>query len=644
MDSEKHTDFLNYFINKDKKYPERIYNLSPKKRDNEKANFRRLVKPFNVKNGTLYHGDVEAVTRDRVPGILLACHDNPATGGHFGRDKTYQKIQARYWWKGMKADIEKYIQNCEKCFEHKPKLLTDRPELHPIPVPSKAWSLVGIDCITNLPETARGNKNIVAASDHFSKWTEAVALPDKYAASVGDFLYKLILRHGCMDTLISDQGREFVNQVVDHIMDKFNTEHRISSAYHPQTNGQREKDNKTLKDALRKVSNENCDDWDLFIDEVLFAHRTSVHASTGLTPHEVLYGRKAKLPMDLQPHDDQTQMESVDSVLLESLIETRKRINEEASKNIEKSQARQKKNYDHRHDVSCDIKVGDIVAIKNSKRIHRMGDKMKPLWIGKYIVVDSLGKGRLRLQNADTGKKLSNTYHASNVKLRPKSAEEPDDTLSAEEAADEKSSPKCQTPAQSKPVKRCRRNSGEEESVPKRQKTPGARFNPIDRTERENLATALGLKVEKSVYYTSSQELTQPRRIHKIKGDGNCYFRSISFILTGVENNHLIIRDRVVQHMHSAAIGQKLTDYLDKTVTDYLSSSLMDRDGAWATDAEIISTANLLGCDINVYCKVGEKLAWQRFPSQFTLSHSTDASLYLDNSSGDHYNVILSVQ
>ena len=70
MDSEKHTEFLNNCINKDKKYYERIYNLSPKKRDNEKANFRRLVKPFNVKNGTLYHGDVEAVTRDKVPGIL----------------------------------------------------------------------------------------------------------------------------------------------------------------------------------------------------------------------------------------------------------------------------------------------------------------------------------------------------------------------------------------------------------------------------------------------------------------------------------------------------------------------------------------------------------------------------------------------
>ena len=71
MDSEKHTEILNYFLNKDKKYPDRIYNVPPKKRDNQKANFRTLVKPCNVKNGTVYHGNVQAVTRDRVPGILL---------------------------------------------------------------------------------------------------------------------------------------------------------------------------------------------------------------------------------------------------------------------------------------------------------------------------------------------------------------------------------------------------------------------------------------------------------------------------------------------------------------------------------------------------------------------------------------------
>jgi len=116
------------------------------------------------------------------------------------------------------------------------------------------------------------------------------------------------------------------------------------------------------------------------------------------------------------------------------------------------------------------------------------------------------------------------------------------------------------------------------------------------------------------------------------------------FVLTDVENHHLVVRDRVVRHMECAAIGSKLEGYLNKNVMDYLNSSSVDRDGVWAMDAAIISTANLLGCDINAYCKMGEKLNWQRFPSQFTLNQSTDACLYLDNSSGDHYDVILNVQ
>jgi len=79
--------------------------------------------------------------------------------------------------------------------------------------------------------------------------------------------------------------------------------------------------------------------------------------------------------------------------------------------------------------------------------------------------------------------------------------------------------------------------------------------------------------------------------------------------------------------LESTTIGSKLEGYLNKNVTDYLNSSCMDRDSVSATDADIIPTANLLGCDINVYCKVGEKLNWQRFPAQFTLSQSTDAGL-----------------
>ena len=157
----------------------------------------------------------------------------------------------------MKSAVEEYVKSCPKCFAVNPKVSCDAPPLNPIPVPARIWSLVEIDIIGPLQESSQGNKYIVAITDHFSKWTEAAALPQKTATRVADFLYTTVCRLSCMDTLISDQGREFVNSIVDHLLERMSTEHRISSAYHPQTNGQRERDNRTLKEALAKLVNDD---------------------------------------------------------------------------------------------------------------------------------------------------------------------------------------------------------------------------------------------------------------------------------------------------------------------------------------------------------------------------------------------------
>ena len=101
-------------------------------------------------------GGREVLAKSRLPTILNAYHDNPTTGGHFGRDKTYAKISERYQWNGMKKDITEYIQRCKKCFAVNPKMKKDSPPLHPIPVPTKAWSLVGLDIIGPLQQTTKG--------------------------------------------------------------------------------------------------------------------------------------------------------------------------------------------------------------------------------------------------------------------------------------------------------------------------------------------------------------------------------------------------------------------------------------------------------------------------------------------------------
>ena len=100
-----------------------------------------------------------------------------------------------------------------------------------------------------------------------------------------------IHRFGCPKTIISDQGREFVNSVNAELQTLLGTEHRMTSAYHPQSNGLAEKFNHTIQSCLLKVVNDHHNNWDVYLDPILFSIRTSKHKSTGFTPFEMMFKR-----------------------------------------------------------------------------------------------------------------------------------------------------------------------------------------------------------------------------------------------------------------------------------------------------------------------------------------------------------------
>ena len=110
---------------------------------------------------------------------------------------------------------------------------------------------IGIDWYT-LPEVD-GFKHLIVCIDYFSKWSEARAVKDKSAPKVAKFLYEIICRHGCMRIQINYQEKEFVNEVSENLHEMTGTEQRITSAYHPQSNGLCERENCTIKDSLVKV-------------------------------------------------------------------------------------------------------------------------------------------------------------------------------------------------------------------------------------------------------------------------------------------------------------------------------------------------------------------------------------------------------
>ena len=106
--------------------------------------------------------------------------------------------------------------------------------------------------------------------------------------------------HGCFKIQINDQGKEFVNEVSNKLLEMTGTEQRVTSAYHPQSNGLCERQNRTIKDSLVKILEENPKEWPNVIQGVHFAHRVSVHYSTKFSPFFLLYNRHPTLPIDIK--------------------------------------------------------------------------------------------------------------------------------------------------------------------------------------------------------------------------------------------------------------------------------------------------------------------------------------------------------
>ena len=168
-----------------------------------------------------------------------------AMSSHLGRTSTYQKVSSRFYWYTIVNNVADYIKGSDHCQKHLSMLKMFKEELKNIAVPSEAMKQIGVDicCLPSVDEF----EYLIVCIDYFSKWSEAKPIHDKSAPTVAQFLYELICMHGCFFIQINDQGREFVNEVADKLHSMNGTQQRVTSAYHPQSNGLVERQNRQLK-------------------------------------------------------------------------------------------------------------------------------------------------------------------------------------------------------------------------------------------------------------------------------------------------------------------------------------------------------------------------------------------------------------
>ena len=205
----------------------------------------------------------------------------------------------------MSSDVSVYCKACVLCASrkgpvphHRAAMATDQSSF---PLQS-----VGLDLLGPLPTTSQGNKYVAVICDYFTKWTEAIALPDISAATVASaFVDVFVCRYGAPISLHTDQGPQFTSQLFTHVCDLLGIYKTRTSPYRPQSDGLVERMNRTLAAMLSVHVDSHHSDWDVHLQRCSFAYRSSVHSSTDETPAMLMFGHKLRLPMDIMFHDKQ---------------------------------------------------------------------------------------------------------------------------------------------------------------------------------------------------------------------------------------------------------------------------------------------------------------------------------------------------
>ncbi len=221
---------------------------------------------------------------------------------HQGVVRTAALIKRRFYWPRMQKDVEAWCKRCTTCGRCK-ATVRGHGELQQ-PRHGAFNERVSVDLIRPLQRTDRGNEYIVVMQDHFMKWIEGAAVATKEAMLVADVIVNdWVYKHSTLLNLHSDRGTEFTTAMHRCLCDLLRIHKTYSMAYNPQSNGAVERCNRTLLTMLRTVVSEQQNDWDDHLPAALCTYRSTPHASTGVSPHKMVYRVEMTLPLDLMLGD-----------------------------------------------------------------------------------------------------------------------------------------------------------------------------------------------------------------------------------------------------------------------------------------------------------------------------------------------------
>lgn len=317
-----------------------------------------------------------------MPVVLKSVHDEM---GHLGIERAFELVRNRFFWPKMLKDIEKYIQNCGACLARKSPM--QRAPLHQI-TSSGPMDLVCIDFLSLEPDT-RGMNSVLVVTDHFTRYAQAFPTKNQKALTVAKVLVeKFFMHYGLPARIHSDQGRDFESQLIREMLNILGIRKTRTTPYHPQGDPQPERFNRTLLSMLGTLSQGKRRQWSQHVGYLVHAYNSTKCDSTGYSPYYLMFGREARLPVDLCFGEATCQDGATHSQYVAKLTEELQNAYQLATEAANKTHQRNKKSHDKR--VSSQVlNVGDRVFLKNLglKGKHKLQSRWK---LSPFTVIEKL--------------------------------------------------------------------------------------------------------------------------------------------------------------------------------------------------------------------------------------------------------------
>ncbi|XP_028165519.1 uncharacterized protein LOC114356506 [Ostrinia furnacalis] len=371
--------------------------------DPSTAKVASIHKEYKLKNGRVFRIINENTIRWVVPRgvrwqLLKANHDDV---GHFGFEKTLERLRSYYWFPKMRRFTKKYVAACLECAHHKIPSGAKEGELHPIPKIDVPFHTIHADHLGPFVRSKHKNSYLLVIVDSFTKYVNLTPVRSTKSKESIKVFKNYFSYFGTPTRLITDRGTSFTSKKFKSFVSKLGIKHILNSVATPRANGQVERYNRTILSSLSTMSHgKGPEKWDDYVQDVQVGINSTVHEVTKKSPTELLFGRKVNNPSQGVLSD------VIDDVGGGSIDQSLHEVREQAKSMIDRNQEQNKERFDRRRKRVTKYKEGDLVrVIRAITGGTGQSKKLEPKCQGPYRIKKILPHDRFVIEDTPLTKK-----------------------------------------------------------------------------------------------------------------------------------------------------------------------------------------------------------------------------------------------